>query len=140
MIYLRLEFTVFQLEAPCSFGHFSFYMGYRLLGVSLRYTSEDSLLFHHQISTCTENVKFREETVVFRPGSSSGQKNILFTARISKCSYPTFYLTNFRKFFKKSLSKERACFDCWHQKRYNTSYNRKSYFQSVLGRNKNLRK
>ena len=30
-------------------------------------------LFHHQIATCTENVKFRAETVVLVPGTSSGQ-------------------------------------------------------------------
>ena len=32
-----------------------------------------STLFHHQIATCTVNVKFREETVDLLPGTSSGK-------------------------------------------------------------------
>ena len=32
-----------------------------------------SVLFHHQVSTCTENVKFREVTVDLLPGTSSGK-------------------------------------------------------------------
>ena len=30
-------------------------------------------LFHHQIATCTENVKFREVNVDLLPGTSSGK-------------------------------------------------------------------
>ena len=33
----------------------------------------NTILFHHQISTCIENVKFQAETVVLLPGTSSGQ-------------------------------------------------------------------
>ena len=34
---------------------------------------ESFVLFHHQIATLTENVKFRSETMVLLPGTSSGQ-------------------------------------------------------------------
>ena len=42
-------------------------------------------LFHHQISTCTEKVKFRAETLVLRPGTSSGQEKVTFSAWNLKC-------------------------------------------------------
>ena len=34
---------------------------------------EGLALFHHQIATCTENVKFREVNVDLLPGTSSGK-------------------------------------------------------------------
>ena len=44
------------------------------------------VLFHHQISTCRENVKCRKEKVDLLPGTSSGQQIILFTAWNSESS------------------------------------------------------
>ena len=41
---------------------------YKILGQHMQ-----SILFHLQISTCTEKVKFQAETVVLLPGTSSGQ-------------------------------------------------------------------
>ena len=38
-----------------------------------RYMLSTKPLFHHQTSTCTENVKFRAVNVYLLPGTSSGQ-------------------------------------------------------------------
>ena len=65
-------------------------------------SGRDGVLFHHQIAICTENLKFRAETVVLVLGT----KKIQFTAHNFKCSHPSFYFIIFIILFLKNISEE----------------------------------
>ena len=57
--------------------------------------SQNLDLFHHQIATCTENVKFRAEKEVLLPGTVPGSKKIHLLPGTSNVHIPASFSSIF---------------------------------------------